>query len=118
MHNDMSKVLPSSSEERKSVPKKFFAKHKTEAVLRIFRGESLEIISRELGVPAATLTEWKERFLAAGIQSFAKKTPAQETEIQRYTAKIGEQSMENELLREKIAKMEQKSPLAFRRSKK
>ena len=39
---------------------------KTAAVLRLLRGEDLETVSRELGVTAATLTGWRDGFLAAG----------------------------------------------------
>jgi transposase len=45
---------------------RFSARRKTEAVLRLLRGEELEILSRELGVTAATLATWRETFLAAG----------------------------------------------------
>jgi transposase len=36
------------------------------AVLRLLRGEDLETVSRSLGVTAATLTSWRDSFLAAG----------------------------------------------------
>ena len=39
---------------------------KSAAVLRLLRGEDLETVSRELGVTAATLTGWRDAFLAAG----------------------------------------------------
>jgi hypothetical protein len=38
---------------------------KTAAVLRLLRGEDLELVSRSLGVTAATLTHWRDAFLAA-----------------------------------------------------
>lgn len=108
---------PSGAGETGDRPKRFFPKHKMQAVLRLLRGDSLELLSRELGVTAATLTSWRETFLASGAQGFAKKTPAQEAEAKRLNTKIGEQAMEIELLREKIAALEQKRPLAFRRLK-
>src|SRR5919199_365760 len=39
---------------------------KREAVLRLLRGEELELVSRALGVTAATLSGWRAAFLAAG----------------------------------------------------
>jgi transposase len=39
---------------------------KTAAVLRLLRGEDLETVSRALGVTAATLSGWRDAFLAAG----------------------------------------------------
>ena len=45
---------------------RFSARRKTEAVLRLLRGEDLELLSRELGVTAATLAGWRDDFLAGG----------------------------------------------------
>ena len=42
------------------------ARRKQSAVLRLPRGEDLELLSRELVVTAAELTAWREAFLAAG----------------------------------------------------
>ena len=39
---------------------------KRDAVLRLLRGEDLETVSRSLGVTAATLTTWRDWFVAAG----------------------------------------------------
>src|SRR6516225_9232542 len=39
---------------------------KTAAVLRLLRGEDLDLVSRSLGVTAATLAGWRDAFLAAG----------------------------------------------------
>jgi transposase-like protein len=38
---------------------------KTAAVLRLLRGEDLDQVSRSLGVTAATLTGWRDAFVAA-----------------------------------------------------
>ncbi len=47
-------------------PERFSARQKTEVVLRLLRGDALDIVSRELGLPAARLATWREAFLAAG----------------------------------------------------
>src|SRR3954447_3546098 len=44
---------------------------KRDAVVRLLRGEDLEILSRALGVTAATLTGWRDTFVAAGEASLA-----------------------------------------------
>ena len=44
---------------------RFSSRRKAEAVLRLLHGEELDALSRELGVTAATLAQWRERFLAA-----------------------------------------------------
>ena len=93
--------------EQRSGPYRFWARHKTQAVLRLLRGEDIDLVSRELGVTAAALSQWRDTFLEAG-ESGVKPQPARESiEVGRLREKIGEQAMENELLREKIARLEQ-----------
>jgi hypothetical protein len=45
---------------------RFCAPRKTQAVLRLLRGEDPEFLSRDLGVVASTLSPWREAFLATG----------------------------------------------------
>ena len=42
------------------------AGRRRDAVLRLLRGEPLEIVARELSVTAADLSAWREAFLEAG----------------------------------------------------
>ena len=44
---------------------------KRDAVLRLLRGEDLELVPRALGVTAATSSGWRDAFLAAGEASLA-----------------------------------------------
>jgi len=94
------------------------AKRKQSAVLRLLRGEDLELVSRELGVTAAELTAWRDAFLAAGEASL-KTRPAdgRDVEIDRLKAKVGDLTMANELLATKIERLEAGRPLARRRSR-
>ena len=91
---------------------------KTAAVLRLLRGEDLELVSRSLGVTAATLSGWRDEFLAGGEAALASKpTDAKTFEAERLKAKLGEMMLERELLTEKIARLEAGAPLARRRSR-
>ena len=94
------------------------AGRKQGAVLRLLRGEALELASRELGVTAAELSTWRGAFLAAGEASL-KTWPAdgREVEIGRLKAKVGELTMANKLLGAKIERLEAGRPLARRRSR-
>ena len=78
---------------------RFSAPRKAATVLRLLRGESLELLSRELGVTAATLAGWRDDFLAGG-QAALKSRPAddRDEEIARLRAKVGELTRDNELL--------------------
>jgi hypothetical protein len=44
-----------------------------EAVLRLLRGEDLELVTHSLGGTAATLSGWRNDFLAGGEAAFATK---------------------------------------------
>ncbi len=94
------------------------AKRKQSAVLRLLRGEDLELTSRELGVTAAELSAWRDAFLAGG-EAALKTRPAdgRDVEIGRLKAKVGELTMANELLGAKIDRLETHRPLARRRSR-
>ena len=80
---------------------------KWHAVLRLLRGEDLEMVSRSLGVTAATLSTWRDAFLAAGEASLASKpTTGEALQSERLKARLGEMLMEQELLEAKIALLE------------
>ena len=89
---------------------------KTAAVVRLLRGEDLETVSRGLGVTAATLSGWRDAFLAAGEAALATKPASgEELESDQLKAKLGAALIERDLLQEKIAMLEANRPLARRR---
>jgi hypothetical protein len=96
-------------------------RRKTEIVIRLLRGESLDALSRETGQLASRLSAWRDEFLAGGEAALKSRaaTSSTLTEEQRrdMQAKIGEITMDNELLRAKIAHLEAGLPPALRRSR-
>jgi len=99
---------------------RFSAPRKTEAVLRLLRGEDLELLSRQLGVIASTLSLWRQQFLASGqsaLKGKAGKMDVRDDQISRLKKKVGELTMDNELLREKVHRLEDDFPLTRRRSR-
>ena len=73
------------------------------AVLRLLRGESIELVSRELSVTAAELSAWRDAFLAAGEASLkTRSADDRDAEIARLKGKLGDLTMANELLEAKI----------------
>src|SRR3954454_3708802 len=95
---------------------RFSARRKTEAVLRLLRGEDLDALSRELGVIAATLAGWRESFLDGGTAAL-KSRPAddRDEEIARLRSKVGQLTMDNELLDTKCRHLEGGRPFVTRR---
>ena len=94
------------------------SRRKLEAVLRLLRGEDLDALSRELGVTAGTIAQWRDQVLAAG-QAAVRARPADERdeEIARLRAKVGELTMANELLRDRARRAEAGVPFGPRRSR-
>ena len=88
---------------------------KREVVLRLLRGESVELLSRELGVPLYRLEQWRQKADAAldGALKEREVDPAA-GELSAAMQRIGELSMEIELLRSRI---ERPGPLGRRRSR-
>ena len=91
------------------------AARKREVVLRLMRGESTELLSRELGLPVFRLEQWRQKAEAA-LEGALKEREADPADGQLAAAmrRIGELSMEVELLR---ARIERPGPLARRRSR-
>jgi transposase len=99
----------------KQMPKRWSAKRKMEVVLRLLQGESVDELSRELGVEMYRIAKWKDEALF-GLENGLKERNAdlRDVELARAKQQIGELSMEIELLRERVKKQ---GPLVLRRSK-
>ena len=94
-------------------PKRWSAKRKTETVLRLLRGESVDDVSREVGLEIYRLEEWRQEALANLEASFkSRASNPLEGELNRAKQKIGELSMEVELLNERVRKQ---GPLVLKR---
>ena len=94
------------------------AGRKRDVVLRVLRGESLEALSREMGVEIYRLEEWRERAVAGlevGLKSHQGEPLAEALDAAK--RHIGELSMEIELLRDRARAAEKRLPLAMRRSR-
>jgi transposase len=91
------------------------AGRKREVVLRLMRGEAVEPLSRELGLPIFKLEQWRRKAEAA-LDGALKERAADPADGQLAAAmqRIGELSMENELLR---ARIERPGPLGRGRSR-
>jgi transposase len=82
--------------------KRWTASRKMEVVLRCMRGESLDSLSREIGIAASQIEEWHQAAIK-GIESSLKSRFSEplQAELDLAKRRIGELSMENELLRER-----------------
>ena len=93
------------------------AKRKQSAVLRLLRGEDLELVSRELAVAAAEVSSWRHAFLDAGEASLkTRPDDGRDAEICRLKAKL-DLTRANELWEVKVEHLAAGRPLPRRRSR-
>ena len=94
------------------------AKRKVSVVLELLRGADLESTSRKHRVTAATLSGWRDRFLVGGEAGLkSREADVEDEEKRRLKSVVASVSVDNELLREKIARMENGRPFVFWKSK-
>ena len=94
------------------------SRRKVSVILELLRGADLESTSRKYRVTVATLTDWRDRFLAIGEAGLhSREADVEDEEKRRLKSVVANVSIENELLREKIARLESNRPLALRKSK-
>ena len=89
---------------------------KRDVALRLLRGESVQALSRELGVEIYRLEEWRDKALC-GIESGLRERDGDplQKELDAALKRIGEITMENELLKARVGKP---GPFGKRRSRK
>ena len=94
------------------------ARRKLSVILELLRGADLEATSPKYRVTVATLTQWSDRFLASGAAGMkSREVVVDDEENRRLKSVVANLSVDNELLREKIACLEGNRPLAFWKSK-
>ena len=85
--------------------------------MRLLRGEDLDTLSRELGVTAATLSGWRDQFVAAGQAGLkARLEDPADHQVHDLKTLIGELTIDNECLKALLRAHENRDPLARRRS--
>lgn len=96
---------------------RFSSRKKMEVVLRVLRGEDLDLVSREAGITAATLSEWRDHFLTSGQAGLkSRAADGRDEELARLKALVGDLTMRLELSREAVQRLRGGVPLATGRS--
>ena len=91
---------PTGAEPGAAPVKRWTAARKQEVVLRLIRGETLDAVSRDVGVPMYRLADWRDRSLM-GITVALHEGPGdgREVALKEARRKIGDLLMEIELLK-------------------
>ena len=99
--------------KRKTERGRFSSRRKAEAVLRLLRGEDLDLLSRELKVTPSTLSGWRTAFLSAGQAGLkTRQSDGREEEVRSLKAMVGDLTMRLEVSREAVRRL--KDGLPFR----
>ncbi len=92
------------------------ARRKEGVVMRLLRGESLDLLARETGQPAGRIAAWREEFLVAGREGLkARPLGSEDRALADAQRKVGELSMEVDILKALLDK--KGPPQSPRRSK-
>ena len=95
---------PAAGAPTEEFPERWSVQRKTELVLRLVRGESLDAVSREHQVPAHELEQWHRVFVEQGKRGLRTKAEPEDRELTLARAKIGERMMRLELAEDLIEK--------------
>jgi transposase len=82
---------------------------KEEVVLRLLRGESLDLLARETGQAAGVISGWREDFIAAGREGLkSRPAPAEDRALADAQRKIGELSMDLDIAKALLEEVERR----------
>ena len=94
-----------SGEVEASREVRWSARRKEPVVLRLLRGESLDLLARETAQPAGRIAGWREGFLTAGREGLkSRPRPVEERELADAQRKVGQLQLEVDILRALLEK--------------
>ncbi len=91
-------LMSKEREPDQTLPERWSAKAKSDVVLRLFRGEAVDAVSREIQVAAHEIETWRKEFLEGGMAGLKKRGGDPDERALKHTqAKVGELTMRLEL---------------------
>ena len=95
----------------------FSSRKKMEVVLRVLRGDDLDLVSREAGMTAAKVSEWRDQFVASGQAGLkSRDADGRDDELARLKVLAGDLTMRLELSREAVQRVRGGVPWATGRA--
>jgi ABC-type Na+ transport system ATPase subunit NatA len=83
---------------QEQLPERWSGRAICDVVLRLFRGEAVDAVSREVQAPVHELEGWRRAFLEAGIAGLkARHGEPEDRALKEALAKVGELTMKLEL---------------------
>ena len=87
-----------AEKKRSSQELRWSVRRKTDAVMRLLRGEDLDTVARELRVEAHRLAAWRDEFMAGGAEALkARPTDPTDRKLRDAERQIGRLTMELEV---------------------
>ena len=91
------------------------ARRKEGVVMRLLRGESLDLLARETGQPAGRISAWREEFLAGAREGLkSRPAPVEDRRLAEAQRKVGELTMDLDILRALNDEMDRRPQLPRR----
>ena len=91
-------TVVAEQERPEELPERWSAKAKSDVVLRLFRGEAVDEVSRQVQVPVHELEAWRRAFLEGGQAGLkSRHGEPEDRAIKQAQAKVGELMMKLEL---------------------
>ena len=73
---------------------------KADVVMRLLRGEDIDVVARELRIEAHRLAAWRDEFIAGGAEAMkARPEEPADRKLREAERTIGRLTMDNEILR-------------------
>ena len=87
-----------ANEKRSGGEFRWSVRRKTDAVMRLLRGEDLDTVARELRIEAHRLAAWRDEFVASGQEGLkARPTDPTDRKLREAERQIGKLTMELEV---------------------
>lgn len=104
-------------EHSKAERGRFSSRKKMDVVLCVLRGDDLDLVSREAGLTAAEVSEWRDQFVTSGQAGLkSRAADGRDEELERLKALVGDLTMRLELSREAVQRLRDGTSLASGRS--
>jgi hypothetical protein len=94
---------------------RFSSRKKMDVVLRVLRGDDLDLVYRKAGITAATVTAWRDQFVASGQAGLKSRADdGRDDELARLKAMVEDLTMRLELSREAVQPVRGGTPFGYR----
>jgi hypothetical protein len=96
---------------------RFSSRKKMDVGLRVVRGDDLDLVSRDAGITAAKVAEWREQVVASGQAGLkSRAADGHDDELVRRKALVGDLTRRLDLSREAVQRLRGGAPWATGRS--